>query len=196
MLLGFVDALKRGRLDDQKEVSLHGDFLSRVFGDALGYRTVTQAGADGWELEAERRMGAGGKSVDGALGFFRQGEAGRVVVPIELKSVRQDLDRSGGRALTPVQQAWDYANHSPGCRFIIVSNYKETRLYSTARTPDVCETFMLEELADRRGFQAILLSPRARSAARGRARRSRRPSSCCSPRRPRPRKRSRDAALP
>jgi hypothetical protein len=153
VLLGFVDALKRGRLDDQKEVSLHGDFLSRVFGDALGYRSVTQAGADGWELEAERRMGAGGKSVDGALGFFREGEAGRVLVPIELKSVRQDLDRSGGRALTPVQQAWDYANHSPGCRFIIVSNYKETRLYSTARTPDVYETFMLEDLAAIESFK-------------------------------------------
>ena len=153
IVLGFVDALKRGRLDDKKEVSLHGDFLTRVFGDALGYRTVSQSGAEGWELTAEQRMGAGGKSVDGALGFFRQGEPDRVLVPIELKSVRQDLDRSGGRALTPVQQAWDYANHSPGCRFILVSNYKETRLYSTARTPDVCETFLLEDLETLDGFK-------------------------------------------
>jgi type I restriction-modification system DNA methylase subunit len=153
VVLGFVDALKRGRLDDKKEVSLHGDFLTRVFGDALGYRTVSQSGAEGWELVAEQRMGSGGKSVDGALGFFRQGEPDRVLVPIELKSVRQDLDRSGGRALTPVQQAWNYANHSPGCRFILVSNYKETRLYSTARTPDVCETFLLEDLATLDGFK-------------------------------------------
>src|SRR5919201_2938 len=65
VLLGFIDALQRGRLDDKKEVSLHGDFLSRVFGDALGYRTVTQGGAGGWELTAEQRMGVGGKSVDG-----------------------------------------------------------------------------------------------------------------------------------
>ena len=97
-------------------------------------------------------MGSGGKSVDGALGFFRQGEPDRVLVPIELKSVRQDLDRSGGRAFTPVQQAWDHANHSPGCRFILVSDYEETRLYSTARTPDVCETFLLEDLATLEGF--------------------------------------------
>lgn len=47
ILLGFVDALKQGRLDEAKEVSLHGDFLTRVFGDALGYRTVSQAGPDG-----------------------------------------------------------------------------------------------------------------------------------------------------
>jgi type I restriction-modification system DNA methylase subunit len=153
VLLGYVDALKAGTLAQQKEVSLHGDFLSHVFGDALGYRSVTRAGPDGWELEAERRMGGGGKSVDGALGFFQQGEPGRVRVPIELKPVHQDLDRSGGRALTPVQQACDYANHSPGCRFIIVSNYKETRLYSTARTPDVCETFLLDELATLDGFK-------------------------------------------
>lgn len=163
IVLGFVDALKRGRLDDKKEVSLHGDFLTRVFGDALGYRTVTQSGAEGWELTAEQRMGAGGKSVDGALGFFREGEPDRVLVPIELKSVRQDLDRSGGRALTPVQQAWDYANHAPGCRFILVSNYKETRLYSTARTPDVCETFLLEDLVTLDGFKRfyyLLARPR------------------------------------
>ncbi|MEO5726131.1 MAG: N-6 DNA methylase [Byssovorax sp.] len=55
--------------------------------------------------------------------------------------------------MTPVQQAWDYANHSPGCRFILVSNYKETRLYSTARTPDVCETFLLEDLETLDGFK-------------------------------------------
>jgi type I restriction-modification system DNA methylase subunit len=150
VLLGFVEALKGGRPDDP---SLHRDFLTSVFGVALGYRTMIQGGAEGWDLEAERRLGAGEKSVDGALGFFRRGDPGRVVVPIELEPMRQHLDRSGGRALTPAQQAWDYANHSPGCRFIIVSNYKETRLYSTARTPDVCETFLLEDLATLDGFK-------------------------------------------
>lgn len=52
-----------------------------------------------------------------------------------------------------MQQAWDYANHSPGCRWILVSNYRETRLYSTARTPDVYEVFLLEDLADLAAFK-------------------------------------------
>jgi tetratricopeptide (TPR) repeat protein len=89
VVLGFVDALKQGRLDDTKEVSLHGEFLLGIFRDALGYRIKTQKGAESWELEEERRMGTGGKSVDGALGFFRQGEPGHVIVPIEPYSTRR-----------------------------------------------------------------------------------------------------------
>jgi type I restriction-modification system DNA methylase subunit len=148
ILRQWVASLRAGKLDDANEVKLHGEFLTRVFGDVLGYRTMAQTGAEGWELEAERKVGAGGKSADGALGFFQHGRPARVVAPIELKGAKHHLDRALGRVLTPVQQAWDYANHSPGCRWIIVSNYRETRLYSTARTPDAYEVFLLEKLED------------------------------------------------
>ncbi|MEO7328813.1 MAG: N-6 DNA methylase, partial [Minicystis sp.] len=153
VLRKWVDSLKAGTIDEKKEVSLHGGFLTRVFGDALGYRGATEAGAEGWELEAEQRVGTGGKSADGALGFFQKGQEGKVLAAIELKGAKQALDHAAGRALTPVQQAWDYANHSPGCRWILVSNYRETRLYSTSRTPDVYEVFLLEELADLAAFK-------------------------------------------
>ncbi len=113
ILKNWVLALRTGKLDASKEVSLHGDFLGDVFGRALGYRTVTTSGAGGWEVSAEKTMGGGGKSADGALGFFSAGAPGTVIAPIELKGAKQDLDLAMGRALTPVQQAWDYANHSP-----------------------------------------------------------------------------------
>jgi 16S rRNA G966 N2-methylase RsmD len=127
--------------------------LVDVFGHALGYRTLTASGAGGWELSAERTMGAGGKSADGALGFFTPEGPDKVLAPIELKAARQSLDHAMGRVHTPVQQAWDYANHSPGCRWIIVSNYKETRLYSTARTPDAYEAFLLPDLESLDAFK-------------------------------------------
>jgi type I restriction-modification system DNA methylase subunit len=153
LLRRWVDSLRAGKLDEAKEVSVHGEFLTRIFGDALGYRSLAEAGAGGWELAAEKTVGLGGKSADGALGFFQQGKPGRVLAAIELKGAKQSLDHAAGRALTPVQQAWDYANHSPGCRWILVSNYRETRLYSTARTPDVYEIFLLEELEDLAAFK-------------------------------------------
>jgi hypothetical protein len=87
----------------------------------------------------------GGKQVDGALGWFGAGPA-RVHVPIELKGAGQSLDAAGSRAQTPVEQAWGYANRTAGCRWILVSNYRETRLYSTAHSMEDYEAFHLDDL--------------------------------------------------
>lgn len=149
----WVLALRAGKLDAAKEVSLHGEFLNDVFGRVLGYRTLTTSDAGEWEVSAERTMGGKGKSADGAIGFFSPNTKGTVIAPIELKGAKQSLDVAVGRLLTPVQQAWDYANHSPGCRWVIASNYKETRLYSTARTPEIYESFFLDELEDLETFK-------------------------------------------
>ncbi|HMY18296.1 MAG TPA: Eco57I restriction-modification methylase domain-containing protein, partial [Polyangium sp.] len=139
-------ALRAGKLDGAKEVQLHGDFLGDVFGRVLGYRSRIGTEAEFWEINAEQTVGTGRKSADGAIGFFSGADKDLVIAPIELKPAKQSLDHALGRVFTPVQQAWDYANHAPGSRWIIVSNYKETRLYSTARTPDVYESFSLDEL--------------------------------------------------
>jgi type I restriction-modification system DNA methylase subunit len=147
----WIGRLGDGTLDLTKETSLHGEFLQRIFGDVLGYASLTQT-PDRWELIAEKTVSSTGKSVDGALGFF-DASAKQVIAPIELKAANQSLDHAQSRTLTPVQQAWDYANHSPGARWVLVSNYRETRLYSTARTPDACEVFLLEDLADLNGFR-------------------------------------------
>src|SRR5262249_14965175 len=99
----WVASLRAGKLDSAAEVTLRGEFLTRVFGDVLGYRGMAQTGAGDWELEAERKVGAGGKAVDGALGFFRAGSPARVIAPIELEGAKQALDHAHGRVLTPVQ---------------------------------------------------------------------------------------------
>ena len=150
VMRGWTAALRRGELTDANEVQLHGEFLTRVFGDVLGYRMRTTAGESGaYELRAEQ--GLTGRSVDGAVGFFN-GDQQHIVAPIELKGASQALDTRKGRAQTPVQQAWEYASRAPESQWIVVSNYDETRLYSKARGWDAYELFKLEDLDKEDGF--------------------------------------------
>ena len=116
------------RVDSQR---LRGGFLERIFGAVLGYATMANARDGQWELVAEKTMHSGG-SADGAIGFFARGKS-HVVAPIELKGATQFLEHAKGRALTPIQQGWDYANKAPESRWVIVSNYRETRLYAGSR---------------------------------------------------------------
>ncbi len=161
-ILQWIATLKTGTLNQVKEVSLHGDFLKDTFQEVLGYRSVIQGGGKSWELHAEQAISDGGGSADGALGFFTAVEGkkgkvklqGRVVAPIELKGAKDDLDRPApGRKESAVEQGWRYANYTPGCRWVIVSNYRELRLYQTSKTPAYYERFLLTELADIEAFK-------------------------------------------
>lgn len=155
LLAPWIERLHSGELARTSEVTLHGPFLEKVFGAILGYKTWAHGG-DGWDLQQEVAM-RGGKQADGAIGWFAPGRAQVHHAPIELKSAAQSLDAAGSRSLTPVQQAWDYANRSPGSRWIIVSNYKETRLYSKARSPEEYERFLLADLDNEAEFRRFWL---------------------------------------
>ena len=153
----WLDHLRSGALDEAKEVSLHGDFLQSVFGDILGYATFAHARDGQWEIAAEKSVVSGG-SADGAIGYFSKGRS-RVIAPIELKGATQFLEHAKGRSLTPIQQGWDYANKTPESRWIIVSNFRETRLYSKSSGQAAYELFRLEELETEEGllrFVALL----------------------------------------
>lgn len=156
----WITSLSSGKLTKVKEVSLHGQFLSDIFQVVLGYRSIVDS--DRWELHAEKTIADGGGSADGAVGLFyaqvkKSGNVklqGRVVAPIELKGVTNDLDRTvSGRHESAVDQGWRYANYTPDCQWVIVSNYREIRLYQTSKTPAYYERFLLENLADLSNFQ-------------------------------------------
>src|SRR5690606_32418040 len=78
----------------------------------------------------EQSMLKSGKSADGALGVFSN-ESSKVVAVIELKDANTSLDKvQPGRHQTPIDQAFEYARKSGGnCRWVIVSNFIEIRLY-------------------------------------------------------------------
>jgi len=183
-IIQWIEPLEKGVLDEIKEVSLHGQFLADVFQQVLGYRSVIQGSGQAWEIHAEQTISDGGGSADGALGFFtategKKGKAklhGRVIAPIELKGAKNDLDRPApGRNESAVNQGWRYANYTQDCKWVIVSNYREIRLYQTSKTPAYCESFRLADLRDletfkrfyfllcRKNFLPSLDEPKARS---------------------------------
>lgn len=159
----WIAALQTGTLDEIKEISLHGSFINDIFQDVLGYCSVIQGAAKAWEINAEQTISDGGGSADGAIGFFTAADnpkgksvslQSKVVAPIELKGAKNDLDRAAsGRSESAVDQGWRYANYTPDCRWIIVSNYRELRLYHTNKTPAYYEQFFLTDLADIEAFK-------------------------------------------
>jgi hypothetical protein len=80
---------------------------------------------------------------DGSLGFFGpDGAITRAV--IELKDAKTPLDKKqAGRekGYTPIEQAYLYATKFDRCNWIIVSNFREIRLYNKSRTQDYVEKF-------------------------------------------------------
>ncbi|MFN9405947.1 MAG: Eco57I restriction-modification methylase domain-containing protein, partial [Dolichospermum sp.] len=166
IIIKWVEALNSGTLNQVKEISLHGDFLKDIFQNVLGYSSIITGGGKVWEIHAEQTIADGGGSADAAVGFFTATEnnkgkvklQGKVVAPIELKGTKDDLDRpASGRKESAIDQGWRYANYTPDCHWIIVSNYRELRLYHTNKTPAYYEQFLLTNLADFEEFKRFYL---------------------------------------
>lgn len=157
LLVDWADTIRSGVIRKQKETELRGPFIQRFFVDMLGYRTFGN-GHD-WTINDEKRTGSG--SADTALGIF-SGDGKTVVAPVELKGAdTANLDAiMPGRHKSPVQQVWEYAMDTPGCRFMLVSNMVEIRFYAVGHTRQVYERFEILELADSdvayRRFQLLL----------------------------------------
>jgi hypothetical protein len=129
-----------------KETEVRNLFCQKILGDVLGY---TQVDADPpYTLAFERTIRRG--AVDVALGRFGLADgADEIVAPFELKGPTSALDAiMPGRGYSPVQQAWNYAIDVPGCRWVLVSNCAEIRLYGFGRGRDAYELFDLTKIDD------------------------------------------------
>jgi len=113
----------------KNEEQLQTDFLNDIFGDVLGY--TYKRGEAETNLEKEEKTELDGQKPDGILGFFNEkGKDVRVV--IELKDSKTDLDKKQNRVTdkrSPVEQAFGYVSKYQGVEWVIVSNFKEIRLY-------------------------------------------------------------------
>ncbi|WP_310450606.1 Eco57I restriction-modification methylase domain-containing protein [Sulfuritalea sp.] len=145
LLLDWAATIRNGSIRKQKESELRGPFIQRVFVELLGYRPFG-SGLE-WTLNDEKRTGSG--SADTVLGLFSS-TGKKVIAPVELKGAdTPDLDAiMPGRHKSPVQQVWEYAMDTPGCKFLLVSNMVEIRLYAIGYTRQVYERFEILELAD------------------------------------------------
>ena len=116
------------------EEQLQADFLNDIFGEVLGY--AYKRGLSEFNLEKEESTQLDGKQPDGILGFFninQPKEQQDVRVIIELKGQKANLDAKQNRdtKLTPVEQAFGYVSKYQKVEFVVVSNFKEIRLYQS-----------------------------------------------------------------
>ncbi|MDX9881690.1 MAG: TaqI-like C-terminal specificity domain-containing protein [Prolixibacteraceae bacterium] len=145
----YIKALESGWIERTKEEAIQADFLNKFFGDVLGYDYNDPAL---WNLEKEYKSVTDSTKADGALGFFSLD--GTTVVfdvraVIELKDAFTDLDKPQNRQSdkrTPVEQVFSYSSKAGGnCKWVIVSNFKEIRLYH-ASDQSRYENFFLYDL--------------------------------------------------
>lgn len=112
------------------EKQLQGSFLNDFFNVILGYENSYSSKEI--NLISELSTKIDGSTPDGVLGFFTNNEHDIQCV-IELKDAKTDLDVKQKRKndnRTPVEQAFSYApKNGIRCKWIIVSNFCEIRLY-------------------------------------------------------------------
>jgi len=98
-----------------KEEEYQDGFLRDLFVDALGYIIKPE---DNYNLVREFKNQSDGKKADGAI--LKDAKA---IAVIELKSTKtKDL-----KSIT--QQAFNYKNNQPECKYVITSNFQKLRFY-------------------------------------------------------------------
>ncbi|MFA1710257.1 Eco57I restriction-modification methylase domain-containing protein [Peribacillus frigoritolerans] len=138
-------SLQHSNLSKTKEESIQGDFLNNIFTIILNYND--RIGRNLWNIQQEQKTTMDGTKADGSLGFFTD-TIQDVRVVIELKDAKTDLDKKQKRDnnQTPVEQAFSYQYKMKNCRWVIVSNFKEIRIYNS-QTMTEYEEFLMEDLA-------------------------------------------------
>ena len=154
----WINMEKIGTLYTSKEEALQGEFLLNIFSNLLNAVNVTD-GKDKWNLERETKTEIDGQKADGVLGFFDKKGNKDVRAVIELKGPTINLDSKLSKdkyARTPVEQAFGYApKYGASCQWVIVSNFKEIRLYRSNSMIDY-QVFYLENLKDDLEFKKFV----------------------------------------
>ncbi len=146
----WADLESSGKLEKEKETALEGEFLTQVFGDALGY-TLFSENKKQWNLKPKFFVNGG--TADAAIGLFESEHKQPPRALIELKGPKVNVDRDRFNGRTPVQQCWDYLNAVPKCPWGIVCNYVSFRLYHRNQTPRAYELFTLQDLRKKEIFE-------------------------------------------
>ena len=137
-----------------KEKSIQTLFLQRIFEQILGYSSQL-SGEKKYNLLIEPTTDYDSTEADGALGFFEPGVK-KVKAVIELKPSNVDLDKKQTNRKdnkSPVEQAFSYSYKFDGCKWVIVSNFKEIRLYNSERGINFYQRFSIFDLLNENEFR-------------------------------------------
>lgn len=145
-LRAWAEKIRTGEIDAQNERKLLPDFLTDIFEGLLGYRGFAET-EDAQTISKEQLVEVDGKFADAVLGRFDAGgKPAPAVVAVEGKGPKDPLDRAhGGRKLSAVQQAYEYAINLE-CDWIVVTSFKEIRLYCKRTDQRTYESFDLVRL--------------------------------------------------
>lgn len=134
-------------LSKTKEKTVQAQFLIRIMTDCLGYGLQT-SGREEWHLTPE--ISIQGDSADAGLGFYSADKtSAKTLVVVELKDAATSLDKKQmgrDRKESPIEQAYRYASKVDECKWIIVTNFRELRLFSKARSSVHYEQFEFAKL--------------------------------------------------
>lgn len=141
------------------EKPLQSAFLLGIFGKVLGYKTVTETDNE-WTLNIETSTETDATTPDAILGFYFS-ESKDTQVVIELKAPKVSLEKKQKRAGkdygTPIDQAFGYTHKYDRCKWVIVSNMNEIRLYKVGRSIEFFEVFYIDNLDKEEEFKKFHL---------------------------------------
>lgn len=126
-----------------KETSAEASFVEQLFAKLFGYSTLLSDDEPLYSLYAKPYIKISNRYPDVGLGAFEtDGEA--CFASMELKGPQTDLDQAQGGdnydGLSPVQQAFRAVKGQKKCRWVLVSNMNELRVYKRTDLADDKET--------------------------------------------------------
>ena len=153
----LTEELKSGKIAEQKEEAIKSRFITAFFGDILGFN---YGNSNKWQLKEEKKSKTDGSKPDACLGYFFIDDSNdKVRALIEIKDANTNLDikqNRKGKQQTPVEQAFEYVAKSGGeCKWVIVSNIKETRFYPSLDRSK-CQIFYLDNLIEENNLKELL----------------------------------------
>ncbi len=154
IIQGWQIALKDHNLDRTKETSIQGSYLIKIFNEILGY-SIQSDGLSEWTLKQEVKTEVDGKEADGSLGFYTKNSSCTRAV-IELKDAKCNLDSkqcNRENKQTPVEQAFSYLYKFADCDWVIVSNFRYTRLYHKSKGQTAYIEFDILNLDNEKEFK-------------------------------------------
>lgn len=153
ILSAWAKNLESGIYDS--ETQNDGEFIQRILVEVLGY--VGSSVGQTWTVAKNEPVGSG--NVDVALGKFSSNSPSEIIAPFELKGAKTKfLDAvMSGRNKTPVQQAWEYAMDAKGAKWVLVSNYREIRLYAIGYGRKDFEVFDLSTMTKAANYHRFIL---------------------------------------
>jgi hypothetical protein len=156
IIKSLVQELETGKFETLKEEEIKSRFITQFFGDVLGFN---YGNSNEWLLREEKKSIIDGKKSDGALGYFyKEGKKDDVRAVIEFKDAKTGIDSKQNRRgkQTPVEQGFSYAPTMGGnCKWVIVSNIKETRFY-VSNDSSKYQSFFLKDLVNEEKLKALL----------------------------------------